>query len=129
MNNRRLLNTIGFILSLAISTTLLGCATDHKIKTEGLSQTVGTGIGATTLTWSPPKTRNDGAKLDDLAGYKLYYGTSKGHYPNVIEIRNPSATSYTVKGLSPNTYYFVLKAYNTSGKESGPSNEVSKTLP
>jgi hypothetical protein len=128
MNNRNLLNTINFILSLVFSVTLLACATKSRI--EDLSQTtVGTGTGATTLTWSPPKTRNDGAELDNLAGYKLYYGTSKGHYPNVIEIRNPSATSYTVKGLSPNTYYFVLKAYDTSGKESDPSNEVSKTLP
>ena len=107
---------------------LLACATKSRI--GDLSQTtVGTGTGVTTLTWSPPKTRNDGAKLDNLAGYKIYYGPSKDHHPNMIEIRNPSATSYTVKGLSPNTYYFVIKAYNTSGKESVPSNEVSKTVP
>jgi Fibronectin type III domain len=129
MSNRNLLNTIGFTVSLTIATTVLGCAIDNKFKTEDLSQTVETGTGETMLTWSPPKTRNDGAKLDDLAGYKIYYGTSKGHHPNMIEIRNPSATSYTVKGLSPNTYYFVIKAYDILGKESDPSNEVYKTLP
>ena len=59
---------------------------------------------------------------------KVYYGTSKGHHPNVIDIHNPNATSFTVKGLSPNTYYFVIKAYDTSGKESDASNEVSKTV-
>ncbi len=127
MNNRNLLNTFGFILALVFSVTLLACATENR--TEDLSRTLGTGTGETTLTWSPPKTRIDGAKLDDLAGYKLYYGTSKGNYPNVIEVRNPSVTSYTVKGLSPDTYYFVIKAYDTSGRESDPSNEVSKTVP
>ena len=60
---------------------------------------------------------------------KIYYGTSKGNHPNVIDVRNPSVTSYTVKGLSPNTYYFVIKAYDSSGKESDPSNEVSKSVP
>lgn len=62
----------------------------------------------------------------DLAGYKLYQGTASRTYgsPTQIGIQ----TTYTVIGLAPGTYYFALKAFDTSGNESGFSNEVSKVI-
>ena len=64
----------------------------------------------------------------DLAGYKLYYGTSSGNYPNVIDVGNQ--VTYTVTGLIPGeTYYFSVTAYNTSGYESDYSNEIVYTVP
>ena len=62
----------------------------------------------------------------DLAGYKVYYGTIPQSYG--IPIIVGKQTAYTVTGLSSGTYYFIVTAHDTSNNESGPSNEVSKTV-
>jgi hypothetical protein len=62
----------------------------------------------------------------DLAGYKVYYGTSSRNYSNVINVGK--VTTYTVASLGPGTYFFAVTAYNTSNAESGFSNEVSKAI-
>src|SRR6266550_3488691 len=60
----------------------------------------------------------------DLAGYKLYYGTSSHTYQTSIDVGN--RTTYIVTGLlTGQTYYFAVTAYNTSGAQSGYSNETS----
>lgn len=81
---------------------------------------------SSTLTWDPPTTNADGTPLTDLAGYKIYYGTSSGNYTKVIDVGD--VTTYKVEGLNPGTYYFTVTAYDISGNESGYSNEVSKTI-
>lgn len=77
-----------------------------------------------TLTWDAPTTNIDGSPLTDLAGYKIYYGTSTGVYSNVLDVKN--VTTYNITGLSPGTYYFTLTAYNTSKQESDYTKEISK---
>jgi hypothetical protein len=62
----------------------------------------------------------------DLAGYKLYYGTAPRSYGPPINVGNK--TTYTLSVLTTGTYYLAVTAYSTSGKESGFSAEVSKTL-
>ncbi len=62
----------------------------------------------------------------DLAGYKIYYGSASGTYSTVVPIG--TQTTYTVSGLAPGTYYFAVTAFNSSGLESGYSNEVSTTV-
>jgi hypothetical protein len=63
----------------------------------------------------------------DLAGYRLYYGLASGDYASMVDVGD--ATSYTLSGLEAGrTYYVVARAYNTSGLESSPSNEVSFRL-
>ena len=37
-------------------------------------------LGSMTLSWTAPTENTDGSQLNDLAGYKLYYGTSAGNY-------------------------------------------------
>jgi hypothetical protein len=66
----------------------------------------------------------------DLAGYKVYFGTASGVYGAPITVAGTSPNpTYTVTGLLPgNTYYFAVTAYNTSGLESGYSNEVYTTI-
>lgn len=74
-----------------------------------------------TLEWDPNSE-------SDLAGYKMYFGTASGVYGEPIDVG--LATTHTVTGLlHGRTYYFAVSAYNTSGKESGKSNEVSYTVP
>jgi hypothetical protein len=68
------------------------------------------------LAWDP----ND---EDDLAGYKIYYGTSSGNYSSSVDVGD--TTEYTVAGLNDGvTYYFAATAYDTSDNESDYSVEV-----
>jgi len=87
------------------------------------------GNGVATLGWNPPTQNTDGTTLTDLAGYKIYYGTSVGTYSNVITIDNVGISSYVVENLpAGKTYYFVVTAFDTNGNESEYSNAVSKTI-
>ncbi len=83
--------------------------------------------GTASLSWVAPTTNVDGTPLTDLAGYKIYYGTSSGNYTSNINIGN--ATNYQVANLTNGLiYYFAVTASDTSGNESGYSNEASKTI-
>ncbi len=83
--------------------------------------------GRATLSWEPPTTNADGTPLTDLAGYKIYYGTSANNYSQNIDVGN--VTTYTIDNLTEGlTYYFVATAYDTSGNESEYSNEVNKFI-
>jgi hypothetical protein len=63
----------------------------------------------------------------DLAGYKLYYGTSSGSYDKATDIGK--VTSYEVTGLvAGETYFFALTAYDKAGNEGEFSQEVSITI-
>src|SRR5688500_6973286 len=60
----------------------------------------------------------------NIAGYRVSYGTSSGNLPNTLDVGNQ--TSARVAGLTGGQrYYFVVRAYNTSGITSAPSGEVS----
>jgi hypothetical protein len=85
--------------------------------------------GSATLSWQPPTTNTDGSSLTNLAGYKVYWGTTAGNYPNSVAVNNPGITTYVVENLTPNTYYFAVKAFNSVGVESTWSNSASKTIP
>jgi hypothetical protein len=92
-----------------------------------MSQPVTT--GSATLNWTPPTEYTDNSPLIDLTGYKIYYGTTAGYYPNQIPITNPGLTSYVVENLPGNaTYYFVITSIDGSGRESSYSNVVSRTI-
>jgi hypothetical protein len=84
--------------------------------------------GSATLTWLPPTTNADGTPLTNLAGFKVYWGTSPGNYSSSTTIMNPGLTRYVVENLTPNTYYFAVKAVNSTGAESVFSNMASKTV-
>lgn len=74
--------------------------------------------GSVTLSW-------DAVTDSDLAGYRLYYGTSPGNYPNNTDVGN--VTTATVNNLTDCTlYYFAVKAYDQAGNLSTSySNELS----
>lgn len=84
--------------------------------------------GSATLSWAVPTVNTDGTPLTTLAGYRIYYGTSATNLSQVIELANPSATSYTVTGLGRATWYFSVHSYNSSNTESDDSNLASKTI-
>jgi hypothetical protein len=84
--------------------------------------------GSATLSWHPPTEFTDGSTLHDLDGYRIHYGTDSGSYEWVIEIDNPGITRYVIDGLEPGTYYFAISAIASTGTESAPSVEASKTI-
>lgn len=78
------------------------------------------------LSWDQPSFNTDETPANDLAGFKVYYGTSSGNYTNTVDIGN--ATSVVINDLdSGTTYFFAVTAYDSAGNESTFSAEVSKT--
>jgi hypothetical protein len=84
--------------------------------------------GSATLSWNPPTQNTDGSPLTNLAGYRIYWGTQQGTYPNSVTLNNPGLTSYVVESLVPGTYFFVATAVNAVGAESSFSGTASKTI-
>jgi hypothetical protein len=91
-------------------------------------QVVATATGSALLTWTPPTQNNDGSALTNLAGYRIYWGPSRGRYTSSVTVNNPGLTSYLVDQLTPATWYFALTAVNSAGTESAFSNVASKTV-
>jgi len=83
----------------------------------------GGGSSSTTaLTWEAPTMNEDGTPLTDLAGYKVYYGTSPEDYTESIDVGN--VTVATIDSLSSGMWCFAVTAYDISGNESNYSNEA-----
>lgn len=69
------------------------------------------------ITWSPNIEKN-------VVGYKVYYGDSSRNYNNSVDVGN--RTSYTIANLvEGNTYFIGITAYDSNGKESDYSDELS----
>ena len=86
-------------------------------------------LGSATLSWTPPTQNTDGSALANLAGYRIYYGSSATSLTHTVQITNPGLTSYVLGNLASGTYYFALAAYNSAGAESALSNIGSKAIP
>ncbi len=84
--------------------------------------------GSAMLSWLPPTTNTDGSPLQNLAGYRIYYGTSSSNLDQVKQIANAGVTSDVVDNLTPATWYFSVRAYTSAGTESAASNLASKTI-
>jgi hypothetical protein len=84
-------------------------------------------VGAATLFWMPPAANTDGSPVV-LAGYRILYGTDPDVLNRVIDVPNPSITTYVVEGLSSGTWYFAVVAVNSQGATSDRSNIVSKVI-
>ena len=91
-------------------------------------QVVALATGSVTLSWTPPTQNTDGSPLNNLAGYRVYWGTSQGNYPNSVTITNPGLATYVVGQLTPAQWHFAVTAYTTAGVESAYSNVASKTV-
>jgi hypothetical protein len=85
-------------------------------------------VGAAELSWTAPDQNTDGSTLTNLAGYRIYYGTSANTLDQVIQINTVGITAYVIDNLTTGTYYFSIRAYNSVGMESALSNVVSDTI-
>jgi fibronectin type 3 domain-containing protein len=77
------------------------------------------GPSAAILTWTPSNSA-------DVAGYKVYRGTSSGNYTTVISAGN--VIGYTDTPGS-GSWYYVVSAVSSLGVESVVSNEVHINVP
>ena len=80
------------------------------------------GCGTIKLGWEPNTE-------SDLAGYRVYYGTIPGIYPNSVNAGKGTPSggliTFTLTNLSSGqTYCIVITAYNTSNYHSALSDEV-----
>lgn len=87
-----------------------------------------TALGNTTLNWVAPTQNTDGSPLTDLAGYKIFYGTSSGNYDHEIRLDNPGMTTHVVDNLVPGTYFFAAKSFNAKGVDGSYSSENVRTV-
>ena len=76
-----------------------------------------------TVSWEAPTHNEDGTLLDDLLGYRIYYGMATGNYSQVIDVGNKIEHTFEVPVSGK--YYFAVTAYDFSGNESAFSDEVS----
>jgi fibronectin type 3 domain-containing protein len=102
---------------VATLTAIARDAAGNRTTSAAILVTVANLIGEVTLAW-------DANTEADLAGYRVYVGTTAGVYVSNVDVGN--VTTYTVTGLSVGqTYFFAVTAYNDGAAESGYSNEVS----
>jgi len=108
---------------------LAGCqATDSSSARDAVLVLDTSGPGRIALHWNAPTRNTDDTAIEDLAGYRIRYGTSSGVYTQSVEIG--IATTTTIQNLTSGTiYFFTVSALNSSGEESDPSNEASKSAP
>jgi hypothetical protein len=66
----------------------------------------------------------------DLAGYYVYESTAPGGYGVTFAMSVPAGTNTITFPLDhvDGTFYWVVTAYDTSGNQSGYSNEVTATF-
>lgn len=66
---------------------------------------------------------------EDLAGYRLYVGKASRQYGEPIDVGNVTEHVMEITPEYGATYYFALTAYDTSGNESGYSDEATCFVP
>src|SRR4051812_17874874 len=72
------------------------------------------------LAWDP-------SSDPSVTGYTLYWGNQPGSHPTSLNVGN--VTQRDVAGLTDGMpYYFVVRAYNSSGTLSAESVEVSRRV-
>ena len=86
------------------------------------------GGGSATINWTAPTKNTDGSSLTNLAGYKVAYGNSSSALNNVQSVSDPKATSTTIAALAQGTWYFAVRAVNSTGTESDNSAVTQKSI-
>jgi hypothetical protein len=116
---------------LGVVLQLTACSLDSDVGASvtgaGTGARTGTGTGTASLSWIAPSEREDetGLSMAEIGGYRIYYGTKEGSYPNQVNIADGSEVQGTIVAL-PGTYYVVVTAYDVDGRESAFSSPALK---
>jgi len=113
----RVASSLTIVAVISISLLLFGCG--------GVETPVDkVPTGSVTLSWQTPTTNNDGTPLLDLAGYKIYYGSTPDASDFVVNITDPNITEVNIGGLTLERWYYTITAYNTFQHESERSSII-----
>jgi hypothetical protein len=122
------------ILAVFIVLILMSaCSSEENYGLDGGSGTSGGGIvqgAAISLSWTAPYEREDGTpiSMSEIAGYRVYYGTSQGDYSEGVDITDSSTMQVTLNNVPSGTYYIVVTTYDIDGVESAYSEEFVTTV-
>ncbi len=121
------------ILALVLAVSLLGaCGNNNPTSSNDVAGTQPPpgSTASINLSWTPPATRTDGSylPLGDLAGFRLYMGTSSGNLTPYIDLDSGDISEFSVKNLSSGDYYFAISAFDTDGQESSLSQVILKQV-
>lgn len=84
--------------------------------------------GALLLEWDAPTRNEDGTSLTNLRGYNIYRMTESGGSRVQVNAELVQSTMFLDVDLGDGrTYYYVIRAVNSRGLESGDSDEASGT--
>jgi len=84
--------------------------------------------GSATLSWEPPTERTDDTTfpLNEVAGYRIYYGNQQDQMQMLTDINDSSISEYVVGSLTAGSHYFAVTTYDIHNTESSLSNVQSK---
>jgi hypothetical protein len=80
------------------------------------------------LSWEVPTRTVTGETLQNLAGYRIHFGTNQNALVNAIDVQSAGQNSYTIQNLPRGKYYFAVRAYTTTGDESQLSNIIEREV-
>jgi hypothetical protein len=120
------LNWLG--LSIAAASLLSGCIDPGPGPAHATTVSPSSGSRTATLFWEAPTSNTNGSPLTDLAGYRIYYGSSPGELTQTVQLNSVGLQTYVIDGLEPGTWYFAVMALTSSGLESSLSNIAVKTI-
>ena len=107
---------------------IVATAGGKRATVEFQLQVVASAQGAATFALDAPVTRTDGSALQNLAGFRVYYGKSATRLDRFVDVKTATATSAVVSQLTPGTWYFAATAYDAHGFESEPTDLAIKTI-
>jgi Fibronectin type III domain len=129
---RRGFRISGGVVGFALCALMLAGCNDKSDSSQASSSTTSQSAppapGTAQVSWEAPTATISGTSLTNLAGYTVFYGTSPAALNQSVNVTDPTATSFTVSGLTSGTWYFTVAAYSADGTESQPSEVVSATV-
>ena len=117
------------VLALVSVLALVGCDSPDDSSINATRQASSAQVsGTATLSWDAPTTTTSGGALNDLAGYRIYYGPKAEDLTQTVQLAGVGLQTYMIENLGQGTWYFAIRAVTSSGVESALSNIVSKTI-
>jgi hypothetical protein len=106
---------------------LTGCGGGEGDSGESTNRSSAAPADTLALAWAAPAQRADGEalSLSEIASFTIYFGTTSGDYPYSVALDDPTATDVAISNLPSGIYHVVMTTTDTSGLESGFSEEVA----